>query len=235
MPGVARVGAFPDYPAFFDACREEGIHLVHSPEDYLRCTSLPAWYPLIEEHTPRSKWYHGIPSFADIEADFELPVFVKGARQTSRHKAEASIIRTRGDFENAVALFKVDPILHWQDFVCREFVPLRPVVGGVEGKIPASYEFRTFWWRGKFVGGGRYWYESENYVWTDAERAQALSVAQLAVAALQCAFLVVDLAQKLNGEWIVIECNDGMESGYAGVSPFMLWQNIVSAQEESTG
>jgi hypothetical protein len=233
IAGIARIGAFSDYPAFFEACREEGIDLVHSPEDYVKCTSLPHWYPLIVTHTPRSKWYDGVPSFAEIEEDFELPVFVKGSRQTSKHTAAASIVSSRDDFEHAASIFKSDPILRWQKFVCREFVELRPIPGGSEDRIPSSYEFRTFWWRGTFVGGGRYWHEAENYAWTDTERVEALAVARHAVDTLECAFLVVDLAQKTDGNWIIIECNDGMESGYAGVSPFALWQNIVGLEKEA--
>ena len=38
---------------------------------------------------------------------------------------------------------------------------------------------------------------------------------------------MVDLAQTTTGRWIIIECNDGMESGYAGASPFAIWQAIV--------
>jgi hypothetical protein len=44
-------------------------------------------------------------------------------------------------------------------------------------------------------------------------------------------FLVVDIAQTETGQWIVIECNDGQESGYAGVSPFGLWQRIVDLEK----
>ena len=45
-------------------------------------------------------------------------------------------------------------------------------------------------------------------------------------------FLVVDLAMTATGRWIVIECNDGQESGYAGVSPIGLWQTILKTEEE---
>lgn len=227
LPAVARVGAFDDYSKFFAQCFEVGINLVHTPEDHARCSTLPDWYPLISEDTPRSRWYKELPSFSDIESDFTLPVFVKGARQTSKHKAAASIIRSRDDFEAASAIYRTDLILHWQDFVCRELIPLRSVSGGSEGKIPASYEFRTFWWRGELVGAGRYWFEADAYNWTDSEREDALRVARRAVAALNCAFLVVDLAQTEDGRWIVIECNDGMESGYASASPFAVWQAIT--------
>jgi len=43
--------------------------------------------------------------------------------------------------------------------------------------------------------------------------------------------LVVDVAQSIDGRWIVIECNDGQESGYAGVSPIGLWQNIIALEK----
>ncbi|MDB6076607.1 MAG: hypothetical protein JWO82_354, partial [Akkermansiaceae bacterium] len=163
--------------------------------------------------------------------DFTFPVFIKGARQTSRHQASASIIRSRTDYAVAVELYRQDPILHWQNFVCRELVPLRPVSGGLKHKIPSSYEFRTFWWRGQLAGAGRYWLEADDYRWTALEKAEALTVARRAVNALACTFLVLDLAQTEDGRWIVIECNDGMESGYAGASPFALWQAILQGEE----
>lgn len=230
LSGVARIGAFGDYNGFFRECCEMGIELVHSPEDHLRCTFLPEWYPLIEADTPRSRWYPTVPTLAEIEEDFAFPIFIKGARQTSKHAAAASIVRSAEDFERAAQIFRKDPILHWQEFVCRELLDLRPVAGGTEGKIPASFEFRTFWWRGQLVGTGPYWYEATSYRWTDAERIDALAVARRAVDALGCAFLVVDVAQTIEGRWIVIECNDGMESGYAAASPFSIWQAIVDIE-----
>ncbi|MEM7387705.1 MAG: ATP-grasp domain-containing protein [Verrucomicrobiota bacterium] len=234
LPGIARIGAFVDYPTLFSGSAREGIDLVHTPDEHLRCTSLPIWYPFIENHTPRSRWYSDIPSFDEIESEFSLPVFVKGSRQTSKHRAEASVIRSRTDFVTATANFRSDPILHWQDFVCRELLPLRPVSGGAVGKVPASFEFRTFWWRGELVGSGRYWFEADDYTWTKVEQAEALEVAQQAVTALDCTFLVVDLAQTIGGEWVIIECNDGMESGYAGASPFSIWQNIIDCERRLT-
>jgi hypothetical protein len=230
LAGVARMGALEDYPKFFEDCRALGIELVHSLEDHLRCTLLPEWYPLISGLTPRSRWYAEIPSLAEIEAEFGLPVFLKGARQTSRHQAAASVVRDRAGYEAAIDIYRRDPILRWQQFVCREYVPLRPVTGGTGGKIPASFEFRTFWWRGELVGAGRYWFEADEYQWSSAEREAALEVARDAVAAVRCAFMVVDLAQTREGKWIVIECNDGMESGYAAISPIGMWQRILDIE-----
>ena len=43
-------------------------------------------------------------------------------------------------------------------------------------------------------------------------------------------FLVVDVAKTKAGHWIIIEINDGQECGYAGVEPYLLWQNIRDAE-----
>ena len=43
-------------------------------------------------------------------------------------------------------------------------------------------------------------------------------------------FVVVDLAQRADGHWIVIEINDGQESGYAGVPRLAMWHRIVEME-----
>ena len=44
-------------------------------------------------------------------------------------------------------------------------------------------------------------------------------------------FIVIDIAQKADGNWVIIECNDGQESGYASVSPIALWQEIIDIEK----
>jgi hypothetical protein len=110
-----------------------------------------------------------------------------------------------------------------------------PVGKAYSNQIPPSYEFRTFWWKGQFVGAGRYWYQSDDYQWTDKEKSQALKVAQYTANRVNVPFLVVDVASRADGEWIVIECNDGQESGYAGLSPFLLWRNIAKIELQGIG
>jgi hypothetical protein len=124
-------------------------------------------------------------------------------------------------------MYEHDPILRWQPVVCRELVNLRPVEDPMPDRIPSSFEFRTFWWRRTCVGHGRYWWEGRRYDWTPAERDAALTIASEAARRVDVPFLVIDVAQQVDGTWIVIECNDGQESGYAGASPLTIWQNIV--------
>ena len=48
-------------------------------------------------------------------------------------------------------------------------------------------------------------------------------------------FLFVDVAQTAQGQWIVIEINDGQRSGYAGVPPIPLWRSIIELQTADYG
>ncbi|MCP4502969.1 MAG: ATP-grasp domain-containing protein [Deltaproteobacteria bacterium] len=82
--------------------------------------------------------------------------------------------------------------------------------------------------KGDLVGAGPYWAEFAEYDWTSAERQEALEVARRVKDAVDVPFLVVDLAQTASGEWICIECNDGQESGYAGINPIEMWRAVLS-------
>jgi hypothetical protein len=97
------------------------------------------------------------------------PIFVKGSHQTSRHKKALSIIKGPDQFQNLLELWRVDPILHWQSMVCREYVKLQLVEDTVPGRIQSSLEFRVFLWKYNVVGVGRYWWEGIHYGVPDEE------------------------------------------------------------------
>jgi hypothetical protein len=96
--------------------------------------------------------------------------------------------------------------------------------------MPRAFEFRSFWWKGQCVGIGPYWMD-EHYELTAPERSAALALGSEAARRLNVTFLVVDLAQRADGKWIVIECNDGQDSGYAGASPFLMWRRVLDLLE----
>ena len=229
---VGRVGVKADYPELYSRLDSQGIRLINSPEQHQLASESTEWYPRLSDLTPRSLWFDEPPHSSEITRHFDWPVFLKGSRQTSRHKAELSVIGSPTEYDRAVALYKQDAILRWQPLVCREYINLRPVDGCTGDKVPAAFEFRTFWWYGHCVGAGPYWAAFASYRWTTHEEAAALSVAADASRRLNLPFLVVDVAQTAEGKWIVIECNDGQESGYAGIAPLVLWNRVVDIERD---
>ncbi|QDU93647.1 ATP-grasp domain-containing protein [Lignipirellula cremea] len=235
ITAVARVGAPADYDQLFQQLVDCGITLVNSPGQHRNGSELPQWYPCIEKLTPASVWYDSPPESSTVAESIGWPVFIKGARQTSRHDPRKCIARNPAEYERVIEAYRRDAILGWQQCVIRELVELRPVKCDATTKIQPSFEFRTFWWYNQLVGAGPYWSHFATYTWTGAEREACIAVAGDAAARVDCPFLVVDMAQTVEGQWIVIECNDAQESGYAGVSPFALWNEIFRQARLANG
>jgi len=230
MVAIARMGAAKDYTERYEEMLEWGIRLINTPEEYKRSSFLPHWYPLISEYTPRSICYDSLPTVEQILSDFKLPIFIKGERQTNKHSAQ-SVIRTKQELVQMLEDWQRESILWWQRVVCREFIELEPVVKVLSGgELQKSYEFRTFWYRGRLVGCGKYWIAADYKV--DDEGLTIISeIGEKVNHLLKVPFLVIDFAKTLQGKWIVIECNDGQDSGYAGVDTRLMWQKIVDIEK----
>ena len=226
ITAVARMGSAPDYPRRFAEMREWNIRLINSPEEYERSSYLPHWYPAISEFTPRSVWFDSIPTVDQVASNFEFPIFVKGERQTNQHLRSQSIIETREDLRRLLDEWSSETILWWQRLVCREYVRLRLVAEDSGTTIPKSNEFRTFWFHGELVGLGRYWV-SEKYEISQRGLEQISEIGRVVVDRLRVPFLVIDFAETCDGNWLVIECNDGQDSGYAGVNARDMWRKVI--------
>jgi len=162
------------------------------------------------------------------------PLFVKVTRQTSHHRRSLSVIDGPEQFRRAMEAYGKDPVLRHQGVACREYVRLRLVEDADPGRLPSAFEFRTFWWRGELAGWGRYWWEGRPYRVTGREEAACLGVAGEAARRVGVPFLVVDGAQAEDGRWLVIECNDGQESGYPAFS-VALWQRVIDIERRAGG
>lgn len=230
---VGRFGVVENYAEMYRELGNAGIQLLHTPAQYLLASQLTDWYPLLKAMTPYSVWFAEPPTVAEVERLFQWPIFIKGNRQTSRHRAALSIVKSPAEYQTVADFYRNDPVLQRQAIVLREFVPLRSIAAPATDKIAPSFEFRTFWWKRQCVGFGAYWAAFASYRWTREEEQQALRLAQQAANRVDAPFLVIDVAQTAAGAWIVIECNDAQESGYAGISPIALWQKIVALERSN--
>ena len=81
---------------------------------------------------------------------------------------------------------------------------------------------------------GSYWTLGEKYSLKEDELRTVLKLTDWAAQKLKVPFLAIDVAKTASGDWIIIEVNDGQESGYSEVNPFVLWRNIYNASISST-
>jgi hypothetical protein len=230
LPVILRTGAIDDYESLSDTLMEFGLSLINSASQHAMASLLPNWYPKIKEFTARSVWYETLPAAETILAEFTFPVFIKGERQTNRHSRATSIANNLADLENILYYWKQDEVLGWQRLICRDFIELERIGEHAGDKIQPSKEFRIFLWKNSAVGIGHYWTEFEKVELAVSERAHIIKLAEEISTIVDVPFLVVDVAKKADGDWIVIELNDGQESGYAGVNKLQLWQKIIDIE-----
>src|SRR5438445_11301399 len=76
---IARIGAPSNYAELYESLTSEGIQLIHTPDDHLKCTELPYWYPLLKDITPKSMWFAELPTIDQVLQEFDWPIFIKGA------------------------------------------------------------------------------------------------------------------------------------------------------------
>lgn len=226
-PLILRTGAIGNYKDAFNHYQHMGFSPVNNPEEHLRASVLPEWYPIIKDLTIRSIWFEQLPDVETVEKELGWPVFIKGERQTNRHQLNTCVAHSREMFQTICELWKTDPILKWQKMVCRTFVHLEKSGEGLRTDVQVSTEFRAFTWHTTLLSIGPYWPQSHIRTLNGADEVKVLQLIKAVTSRINVPFLVIDVGRLTNGEWIVIELNDAQESGYAGNFPFQLWKKLT--------
>ncbi len=181
---------------------------------------LPEWYATVgEERTPRSIWIPG-RSFdiaevaARVRASFgDAPVVLKDYVKSRKHEwFDACFIRSAID---AAEIHRVvSNFLRLQGeslaygLVFREFVEFKRIGIHSKSRMPLVREFRFFVCDGRLVTNAPYWGEGQY----DGETPDLGVVADL-LPRVRSRFFAVDVAQKEDGSWLVMELNDGGSAG----------------------
>ena len=234
-PVLLHIGAIEDYAAIESALEKSGLRLFVHEAEHLRCSTIEKWYPVLKDKTPFTKIYDELPDVEEIRKDFSFPVFIKGNRQTNRHKRAQSIIENEEQYLSLREEWKRDAVLSWQKAAVREYIPLKTIDPvSFPDMVPISYEFRFFYFEGKCMAYGPYWNIGKRYALPENELPEVLRLTDWAAEKLGVSFPAIDVAKTASGEWIIIEVNDAQESGFVGVNPLILWNNTIEALQNPT-
>ena len=124
-----------------------------------------------------------------------------------------------------------DSMIGEQEIIYRKYIPLKTFEIGING-LPFSNEWRFFFLGEKMLSYGYYWSCAEKaseYQITDEGIAFAQKIAK--IAAEHVNFFVLDIAETVEGEWILIEVNDGCQSGLSMNDPDVLYSNLKQSLE----
>ncbi|HEX6780189.1 MAG TPA: ATP-grasp domain-containing protein [Ktedonobacterales bacterium] len=207
------------YERLYEALASLNIFLLTSPSAYRHCHYLPESYPVIEGQTPQSVWLKledGLSTEQIMDALQPFggkPLILKDYVKSRKHEwSEACYIPSAADraaVERVVKRFLAlqGPELN-EGLVFREFVPFEPLGTHAKSGMPLTKEYRLFFLDGKRLLAVPYW---------EAAAYDALlppdDLFQEVARRVQSLFFTMDVARRLDGEWMIVELGDGQVAG----------------------
>jgi ATP-grasp domain-containing protein len=234
----------PHYQRLSEEVEKRGYQLLTAPEAYLNTYHLPEWYAAIEDTglTPRSIWIPGT-SFdvaevaARVEASFgSSAVILKDYVKSRKHEwFEACFIPDARDTEAVERVIR--RFLELQDealvggLVFREYWPTHRLGSHPKSRAPLANEHRLFVLHGRVFFSAPYWSVVE---YGPSRPPEGLTAPVLSRGISP--FFAVDVAEREDGGWFIVELNDG---GSAGLPQPELanefYRALATALDEATG
>lgn len=206
---IPRYSALPFYQELEKDVKNNGSRLINSFSQHSFVADIRKYAPFLGNMTPKtySIWAN-LPEGSYV---------VKGITNSRKHEwLRRMFAKTVADIPRIVNSLLDDDLIKEQGVVVREFVPLKTFAIGING-LPITNEWRFFCLNGKPFIGGYYWSQESHLCQDDVENppSQAWDLAKKACERIgeYIPFFVVDVAETKNGDWVVIELNDGQMAG----------------------
>jgi hypothetical protein len=216
------------YVDLAEALRRRDVELRVSPRRYRSAHELPGWYATFRYVTPDSDWMHWVPGAVPTERDVMAlaagpapgAAMVKDFVKSRKHEwKEACYIPDVTDIKQTTAV--VARMVELQEdtlnggIVLRRFEEYRQKNG-------QAAEARVWW-----IDGVPIMVTAHPDTPGPVPDPDLAAVAPLVVA-LGCPFVTTDMAQRVDGEWRVIEVGDGQVSDFPkGADATLLFRNLA--------
>ena len=224
------LGYIPDaarYRAIYDAASAKNVRLFNTPDQHQRAQEFDVAYPFIENLTPRSLTMFAPADCADAAREIGFPMFLKGAVQSRKARGwRACVAHNEAELnELAAHLWSLENRARGR-VIARELVELRHA--RTHDDFPLGREYRVFILDNQILSLGYYWPGEDalaalSHVEEQAVRELALEAARR----LQVPYIAVDIGQREDLRWIVIEVGDAQFAGLSCNSPLKLWSQLV--------
>ena len=223
---IPRYSALPYYEELEADVKTAGSMLINTFRQHRYVANLTNWYNSLSDFTPETYF-----SFSDALSLGKFPMVAKGTTN-SRKNLWRTFMYAENKEELGVVFNNLmnDQLISEQGIVFREFERLKSY--GVDlGGAPITKEFRVFMYGDKVLAKGFYWASHPEVIEAyhpDANEVPNELIKEIAaIVKDNINFWVMDMAQKEDGRWILIELNDGNMSGLSCVDPDELYSNLA--------
>lgn len=221
---IPRYTALPFNKELCEDIKELGSVPINTNRQHNYVANMDHWYTDLEGLTPKT-W------FSLDQIPEEGPFFLKGSTNSRKHQWKTHCFAANKKEAGEVYWrLTTDGLIGTQQIVIREFVPLNTLMTGLNG-LPISEEYRFFVLDNKVIASGFYWSSHVDQLLKHYDPAvvpRGFLDEVIARVDGQCRFWVVDVARTASGDWIVVELNDGQQSGLSTVNPVELYTALDS-------
>ena len=221
---IGRYSVLPFYPELERDLILQGSRLINSYKQHKYVADFE-YYEDIHDLTPKTYF-----DFSEIN-DKDAPFIVKG--KTNSRKFDWDKLMFAPTKRRAVEIacdLKCDSLLYQQDIIVRKFEKLNIIETGLHG-MPMANEWRFFCLENKILSYGFYWSIAERRGVLEDEAIE-LVVEVMKRVKDKINFFVIDVAEKEDGSWIVIEMNDGQMSGLSDNDPDVLYFTLMQEMKK---
>ena len=193
------------------------------------------WYFEVEElqqFTPKTWKQHQLAYIKD-----DGPFVVKGCTNSKKHKWNTHMYaETRADIGKVICNLLDDSLIQTQEIIVRKYEPLETIDYGING-LPFTNEWRCFYYKRDLLNFGYYWGSMIDESLYPSSDGQMLLLAGevAAIVSNYVPFFVLDFAKTVDGQWRLIEINDGQMSGLSENNPDILYKNLARRLREEIG
>ena len=215
---IGRFACVPFYDEFEKNLLVQNSKPINSWREHRYIANFEYYYD-IEEFTPKT-WFR----LQDVDKN-EAPFVLKGT--TTSKKSSWNTLMFAPSMSDATRIYcelKNDYMLGAQDIIIRKYESLKKLGEGING-MPFVNEWRFFFYKEELLSHGFYWSIAD--VVGEMNSAGLLFAKKIArIIAQKTNYFVLDIAQKEDGNWTLVEVNDGQSSGISENNPDILYCNL---------
>jgi len=230
---ICRYSALPFRKELKDDLALIDARLLNSPKDHSWIADFD-WYSTFAEAPPREDGKPWTPrSWTEREfptCDHPGPFVIKGRTNSRKFEWKTRMFaedRARA-MEIAGSLAK-DDLIGPQGLVYREYVPLVSWEHDFISGLPFAHEWRFFFLKTTCIAHGYYWSsasEEHKAAMKLPPEARAFAQAAANIAAEHTTGFVLDVAERADGGWILVEVNSLEMSGLSEIDPEDFYRSL---------
>lgn len=220
---IGRYSVLPYYIELQKDIEAKGAHLINDYYAHQKVQDIQNWYDYLSDFTPKT-WFNICDVPPNHSGSFVLKGRINSRKQLWRSHMFCS---TRKDIMAVYSRLMDDSLIQHQDICVREFEHLVNFGENSITHCPISKEFRLFVLDGKVMAKGYYWseYDENNNIICDAPEDFINTVVRKVAHIAR--FFVIDIAQRQDGQWRVIELGDAQMAGVSCCDVNSLYSNIA--------